>query len=755
MKGMNANRRIVQQVGMQVSDLGVQIAGGQSALLSLTQNVPQVVQMFGAWGGILAAVITLLGTFTLVMVKSGKSFADVAEVFGVAEESVMAFQAGLDSLKNTAFNSINFIVNNLDTLLIGMTLIVGYIMAKKIPAFLKLIGVTQVYARAQMIAALGGKRLAAQFFITTLATNAFNKALMVTQKLLMKLLPVAIFTGLAFLIERFYTLVQEIGSFGEAVRLLGSVAGEVFGVLIPAKIQKMIMLTQAKFQMMKAQWLFMLAGMTDGLGEWAEKTLATILGVVDGAKAGFNALGAMMLMAQQGNFKAASNIGANIGTIVSEAFANSLEKTKLAGSISDRLMSDANAALSSSTAIKAQADAIDNVALPALDRLRKLMANTGGQFDIRNLLGKGDKKTDDDIDSVIKQMNRMKQSFQNAIATMSSVISDNQIDRQINKIIGDIRQFSDLPAPKMDKVVEGIEVVRSSLKSAAPEIRSEIANLSNIMSSDLLKVDPEKFFAQTEASTLRIQELLRPFIQQIEDIKKLDPSLRSLNTTDFINSIISAEGATRSSVQRIRELIGSLAGMPVIELPDIDLKPVDAMVTKTKEGIDKIKEMGEAISDSLMAGFKGLVKGTKSLKDVMGNILDTIIDKMLEVMLNPLFDRIGGSISKSIGGWLPSFDGGGHTGRGVRIGGLDGKGGSLAVVHPNETVIDHTKPMRAVGGGRQKIEIQLVTSAGEMFENRVAKVSTNVAADISQVQSEGAVGSAYGRQAMSDRQRMG
>ena len=38
-----------------------------------------------------------------------------------------------------------------------------------------------------------------------------------------------------------------------------------------------------------------------------------------------------------------------------------------------------------------------------------------------------------------------------------------------------------------------------------------------------------------------------------------------------------------------------------------------------------------------------------------------------------------------------SFDGGGFTGTGGRSGGVDGKGGFPAILHPNETVIDHTK----------------------------------------------------------------
>jgi hypothetical protein len=37
-----------------------------------------------------------------------------------------------------------------------------------------------------------------------------------------------------------------------------------------------------------------------------------------------------------------------------------------------------------------------------------------------------------------------------------------------------------------------------------------------------------------------------------------------------------------------------------------------------------------------------------------------------------------------------SFEGGGFTGMGARAGGVDGKGGFHAILHPNETVIDHT-----------------------------------------------------------------
>jgi tape measure domain-containing protein len=56
-----------------------------------------------------------------------------------------------------------------------------------------------------------------------------------------------------------------------------------------------------------------------------------------------------------------------------------------------------------------------------------------------------------------------------------------------------------------------------------------------------------------------------------------------------------------------------------------------------------------------------------------------------------------------------SFDGGGYTGNGPRSGGLDGKGGFLAMMHPQETVIDHTKqrggPGNASDGGNVVVNL--------------------------------------------------
>ena len=44
---------------------------------------------------------------------------------------------------------------------------------------------------------------------------------------------------------------------------------------------------------------------------------------------------------------------------------------------------------------------------------------------------------------------------------------------------------------------------------------------------------------------------------------------------------------------------------------------------------------------------------------------------------------------------VPRFEGGGYTGDGPRAGGLDGRGGFMAMLHPRETVIDHARSRSA------------------------------------------------------------
>lgn len=103
------------------------------------------------------------------------------------------------------------------------------------------------------------------------------------------------------------------------------------------------------------------------------------------------------------------------------------------------------------------------------------------------------------------------------------------------------------------------------------------------------------------------------------------------------------------------------------------------------QGAETLKGMaGEA--------FTSIITGSESASDAVSNLLSQLAGMAAQAAFSNLFAGGGGS------GWLSSlasvftsYDGGGYTGNGPRSGGMDGKGGQLAMIHPQETVIDHTK----------------------------------------------------------------
>lgn len=122
-----------------------------------------------------------------------------------------------------------------------------------------------------------------------------------------------------------------------------------------------------------------------------------------------------------------------------------------------------------------------------------------------------------------------------------------------------------------------------------------------------------------------------------------------------------------------------------------------AVQDTTQKTTDWAKEMGMTFTSA----FEDAVVGGKSFKDVLKGIEADLIRIITRKLVT---EPLGNWISGAIGGLL-SFDGGGYTGNGARSGGLDGKGGYLAMLHPRETVIDHTKGQGVAPARVQNINI--------------------------------------------------
>ena len=128
-----------------------------------------------------------------------------------------------------------------------------------------------------------------------------------------------------------------------------------------------------------------------------------------------------------------------------------------------------------------------------------------------------------------------------------------------------------------------------------------------------------------------------------------------------------------------------------------DLREAIALL---KEKTAEAKKLAEGIGDAFGDAFMSIVDGTKSAKDAFGDMARAIIRQLYDVlvvqqMVGQFSVNKDGTTTKSgiVGAIMTGlgFEGGGYTGSGPRAGGLDGKGGFMAMLHPNETVIDHTK----------------------------------------------------------------
>lgn len=117
------------------------------------------------------------------------------------------------------------------------------------------------------------------------------------------------------------------------------------------------------------------------------------------------------------------------------------------------------------------------------------------------------------------------------------------------------------------------------------------------------------------------------------------------------------------------------------------------------DAADRMRQVEQASmrgQDAFRDLFGSILEGSASAKQALASLLMQMAKvQFTKGMLGLLGSTSWGTtLVKSVGESL-SFDGGGYTGDGTRTGGLDGKGGFMAMLHPRETVTDHTRGQSA------------------------------------------------------------
>tara|TARA_S200002703_G_scaffold11841_1_gene10659 strand:+ start:1780 stop:4197 length:2418 start_codon:yes stop_codon:yes gene_type:complete len=164
----------------------------------------------------------------------------------------------------------------------------------------------------------------------------------------------------------------------------------------------------------------------------------------------------------------------------------------------------------------------------------------------------------------------------------------------------------------------------------------------------------------------------------------------------------------RASVFATREEVGYLTTLKSLRdaNKDADIKMSDQRLQETAKRLAQYQEETKHLEDlrdlttdwaqSFGDAIVSVVDGTEKAKDAFNNLALAIVKDLYDIFV---VKQITGFVTGTVGStWsdlgkvgAPSLDGGGYTGNGPRSGGLDGKGGFMAMLHPRETIVDHTK----------------------------------------------------------------
>lgn len=196
--------------------------------------------------------------------------------------------------------------------------------------------------------------------------------------------------------------------------------------------------------------------------------------------------------------------------------------------------------------------------------------------------------------------------------------------------------------------------------------------------------------------------------------------------------------ATRTPAERYAATIARLNELLAQGAIDQDtynravLQAQDAFDTAedaANETSDAIGDIGQSLQNSLSGVFDRLIDGTFNARDAIAGLLSDLA----KLLVNKAFTALlgggsgdGGLLGSLFGGLkLPSAEGGGFTGTGPRIGGLDGKGGFLSLLHPNETVVDHTQS-GGPGGGEMNVNIVVSGNGDKELMERMRQASAEL-----------------------------
>jgi len=346
---------------------------------------------------------------------------------------------------------------------------------------------------------------------------------------------------------------------------------------------------------------------------------------------------------------------------------------------------------------------------------------------------RGVEKTADEITKLKAIAQGMRDQFVAALAPAIGYVVAHftAFFKKISKEKGGVEQFAkDMAISFLEatvSVVKSLDTLVTKVGQSFQYMREKVSEFKTIAR----KKDIEGFAKQIEIGNKALRALFDKKEPELKgfDMKGLEVNVESLSVLltylktrvavikDEISSGASLDWSNVINVEGFEKTVGELinniknGGSGGKPLKEVVVEDVEDMRLAFENWQEKIGDIDLAMQDLAQQGmnkftdaFTDAITGAKNFGDAMRDMAKSVVDSLIKMLVQyyitkPLFDAITGSFGGGSTpapvvdavGTMPSANGGGFTGYGSRSGGVDGKGGFPAILHPNETVIDHTK----------------------------------------------------------------
>ena len=281
------------------------------------------------------------------------------------------------------------------------------------------------------------------------------------------------------------------------------------------------------------------------------------------------------------------------------------------------------------------------------------------------------------------------------------------------------------------------------LKKQISELGQEIVNLRK---GGALSMADIILGRDLDSKSRQFEELVHQGILAEQKLQEMGKPIVNNGLSTFFDE-------TLLEIEKLRDAIGSDATgeNPLFGNTEENLTNVQQAFKDWKETVKDTDEIVrsfttnalDGMTDALTAGITGAANFADAMKAMAKSVVDSLIKMLIQkYIVDAAFNFItssfsGGSPVGSTAGMrqdaaavpvIPnnpfSFEGGGFTGYGARSGGIDGRGGFPAILHPNESVIDH---QRGGGGVVVNQTINVTTGVQQTVRAEIATLMPQIA----------------------------